>query len=190
MSEGITSMTGTENSRSATKAAKKAGKAVKKAKKAAKKAAKAEKKAERKAVADATEENIALVREFLKALEASDISRACAMLSDHAVYHNIPVPAIRGRKRIEGTLTSMMRFAKDFRAVNVNIAANGSAVLTERIDSMVIGGLYVELPVMGTFEVRDGKIIAWRDYFDMIQFFRQLAGALPGLLKFLPGISS
>jgi hypothetical protein len=27
-----------------------------------------------------------------------------------------------------------------------------------------------ELPVMGTFEVRDGKISAWRDYFDMNQF--------------------
>ena len=27
-----------------------------------------------------------------------------------------------------------------------------------------------ELPVMGTFEVTDGKIGAWRDYFDMNQF--------------------
>ena len=30
--------------------------------------------------------------------------------------------------------------------------------------------ILVELPVMGTFEVRDGKIDAWRDYFDMNQF--------------------
>jgi limonene-1,2-epoxide hydrolase len=27
---------------------------------------------------------------------------------------------------------------------------------------------------MGTFEVRDGKIAAWRDYFDMKQFMDQM----------------
>ena len=28
----------------------------------------------------------------------------------------------------------------------------------------------VSLPVMGVFELADGKITAWRDYFDMAQF--------------------
>lgn len=27
---------------------------------------------------------------------------------------------------------------------------------------------------MGTFEVVDGKVAAWRDYFDMLQFMSQL----------------
>jgi limonene-1,2-epoxide hydrolase len=30
---------------------------------------------------------------------------------------------------------------------------------------------------MGTFEVRDGKISAWRDYFDLSQYMSQLQGA-------------
>jgi hypothetical protein len=29
----------------------------------------------------------------------------------------------------------------------------------------------VEIPVMGTFEIRDGKIAVWRDYFDLNQLF-------------------
>ena len=34
----------------------------------------------------------------------------------------------------------------------------------------------IELPVMGTFEVTaDGKISAWRDYFDLNQFMSQMA---------------
>ena len=33
----------------------------------------------------------------------------------------------------------------------------------------------IALPVMGTFEVRDGKISAWRDYFDMAQFTNQMS---------------
>jgi limonene-1,2-epoxide hydrolase len=32
----------------------------------------------------------------------------------------------------------------------------------------------VALPVSGTFEVRDGRIVAWRDYFDMNQFLSQM----------------
>ena len=32
----------------------------------------------------------------------------------------------------------------------------------------------IELPVMGTFEGVDGKIAAWRDYFDLNQFMSQL----------------
>jgi len=36
-------------------------------------------------------------------------------------------------------------------------------------------GNSIALPVMGTFEVNaDGKISAWRDYFDMNQFLSQM----------------
>jgi len=43
-------------------------------------------------------------------------------------------------------------------------------VMTERVDVFKLPGKSFELQVMGTFEVRDGKISAWRDYFDMNQF--------------------
>lgn len=48
------------------------------------------------------------------------------------------------------------------------IAAVGNKVLTERIDTMLDAAGRVLLPaaVAGIFEVADGKIAAWRDYFD------------------------
>jgi limonene-1,2-epoxide hydrolase len=52
----------------------------------------------------------------------------------------------------------------------INIAANGPVVMTERVDIFKLPDKSFELPVMGTFEVSDGKISAWRDYFDMNQF--------------------
>src|SRR6202171_428847 len=55
----------------------------------------------------------------------------------------------------------------DFRVIN--IAANGPVVMTERVDVFRPPGKSFELPVMGTFEVSDGKINAWRDYFDQNQ---------------------
>ena len=180
--------------KTAKKVAKKAAKktAKKAAKKTVKKAVKkaAQKTAKKAAPLATGEENIAIVRAFLRACEKNDVSGACAMLSENAVYHNIPLPAIRGRARIQATLENAMKWTRDFRAVNVNIAAGGNAVLTERIDSMVVAGIYIELPVMGTFEIQNGKITAWRDYFDLIQIIRQLATGMPGLLKLIPGLSS
>ena len=48
------------------------------------------------------------------------------------------------------------------------MAAVGNRVLTERIDYILgpDGGRVATFPVMGIFEVADGKIAAWRDYFD------------------------
>ena len=43
---------------------------------------------------------------------------------------------------------------------------------TERVR---LPGKEIALPVMGTFDVVDGKIAAWRDYFDMNQFMSQLS---------------
>ena len=42
--------------------------------------------------------------------------------------------------------------------------------MTERVDVFKLPNKSFELPVMGTFEVKDGKINAWRDYFDLNQF--------------------
>ncbi len=53
-----------------------------------------------------------------------------------------------------------------------------SVVLTERIDTFTVGDVVAPLPVMGTFEVRDGKISAWRDYFDLGQITAMLSGAV------------
>jgi limonene-1,2-epoxide hydrolase len=54
------------------------------------------------------------------------------------------------------------------------IAADGGTVLTERHDIFTFANGVIDLPVMGTFEVVDGQIAAWRDYFDMNQFLSQM----------------
>jgi limonene-1,2-epoxide hydrolase len=57
----------------------------------------------------------------------------------------------------------------------LHIAANGPVVMTERVDAFKLPHKSFELPVMGIFEVRDdGKISAWRDYFDLNQFTRRM----------------
>ncbi len=51
------------------------------------------------------------------------------------------------------------------------IAETGNKVLTERIDRIIDrnGAEVMTVPVMGVFEIEDGKIAVWRDYFDTIK---------------------
>lgn len=54
------------------------------------------------------------------------------------------------------------------------VVADVEVVLTERVDHFMVGELRISVPCMGVFELRDGKIAAWRDYWDLLQFERQL----------------
>jgi limonene-1,2-epoxide hydrolase len=52
----------------------------------------------------------------------------------------------------------------------------GSVVVNERTDRFTFGGTRLSLPVAGIFEVADGRITLWRDYFDAGLMNQQLAG--------------
>ena len=121
------------------------------------------------------ESPIVVVRRFCAAWSDNrGTSELAAFFTDDAVYHNIPQAPVAGRKAIANTIDSFIRPGPpgiesiEFRVIN--IAANGSVVMTERVDVFTLSDKSFELQVMGTFEVTDGKINAWRDYFDANQF--------------------
>ena len=45
--------------------------------------------------------------------------------------------------------------------------SEGNLVVLERLDRHRIPQGWFELPVTGVFEVKDGKITYWREYFDV-----------------------
>lgn len=109
------------------------------------------------------------VRDCLAALESHDSALLRPFLTDDVVYHNIPVDPAVG---LEAAIAFLDGFFGMFSATTVDIlhlAVRGDVVLTERVDTLTLGDNAAALPVMGTFEIRDGKICAWRDYFDLVQ---------------------
>jgi limonene-1,2-epoxide hydrolase len=118
---------------------------------------------------------IEVVRRFCAVWSNVDPDDIAEFFTDDAVYHNIPMDPLTGRDTIKSFIAGFAGGAEqiDFRVRN--IVADGNVVLTERVDVFVLPNGKVELPVMGTFEVRDGKIAAWRDYFDMKQFMDQMS---------------
>ncbi|HEU4431127.1 MAG TPA: limonene-1,2-epoxide hydrolase family protein [Myxococcota bacterium] len=120
-------------------------------------------------------ENTKRVSDFVAAWSRNRLDELMAFIAPDCVYHNIPLPAVKGTDAVRAALTSFSSMASEVEWVLHQIAENDhGVVLTERTDRFKIGGKWVELPVMGTFELRDGRITAWRDYFDLQQFTKQL----------------
>ena len=58
----------------------------------------------------------------------------------------------------------------------VHQVIDGDLVLNERIDHIALNDNTIPLKVAGVFELRDGKIHNWRDYFDLAAFTGGMAG--------------
>lgn len=110
------------------------------------------------------------------------IDAALAMLADDVLYDNVPLPDIVGREGVADFHRGFgigTDFLLDWKITH--IAAAGNVVLNERIDIFRHrDGGEISLPVMGTITVEDGRITVWRDYFDLGDFERQLAGIRGG----------
>ena len=124
-------------------------------------------------------DNAHTVEIFLTALQDQDIDGAGAVLDENLVYQNVGFPTIRGRARTMKLFRGMEGRA-GFEVKIHRIAVNGSSVLTERTDVLVFGPVRLQFWVCGVFEVHNGRITLWRDYFDMFDFTKAIARGLLG----------
>ncbi|MDR3510449.1 MAG: limonene-1,2-epoxide hydrolase family protein [Caulobacteraceae bacterium] len=116
------------------------------------------------------------VRAFIAAWEARSIDAILALMTPDARYLNVGLPEAVGHEAIRAMLTPFLAGATAVRWTVRHLAETADgAVLTERVDVFEMGPRTVTIPVMGVFEFSDGKIAAWRDYFDVPAFQRQLA---------------
>jgi limonene-1,2-epoxide hydrolase len=113
-----------------------------------------------------TSSSIEVVEAFLRSLERLDIDRASELLHPDVTYQNVPLPPARGKAATVKQLRFLEKRCSGFQARIHNIAADGDVVLTERTDVIEVGRFRPEFWVCGTFEVRDGQVVFWRDYFD------------------------
>lgn len=119
---------------------------------------------------------IEIVRRFCDAWPAGDVDALGDFFADGATYWNVPMEPVTGKDAIKATIAGFATGNSiEFRVLH--IAAAGNVVLTERVDVFTVAdGRAIELPVSGTFEVDgDGKIVAWRDYFDLNMLMSRLS---------------
>ena len=125
----------------------------------------------------------ATVRRFIGALTKRDIDTAAAMVTDDFEYDNVPIGKAFGPDGLRGTLTGFFAMLEDvdwqiIRQTSTEVPGGGT-VLNERDDRVRIAGAWHSLPVAGVFEVKDGRITLWRDYFDQPTLMKIMSAGRP-----------
>ena len=120
--------------------------------------------------------NSEIITHFCTLCSKADIEAIMDSFTEDAVYTNIPVdPPNVGKEMIRQAVEMFIGMGEKVEFVITHQAETAEGiVMNERIDRFYIGEAVIELPVMGVFEIRDNKISAWRDYFDINQFMSQI----------------
>jgi limonene-1,2-epoxide hydrolase len=118
-----------------------------------------------------------IVEDFIDAWNQLDLPRAMGHMAPDIFYHNIPMTPCKGLAEVQAMFAQFPPMTA-VEWTTHHIAASGNVVLTERTDRFrLASGKWAAIRVMGTFEINaNGKIQAWRDYFDMAEFQREFAG--------------
>jgi limonene-1,2-epoxide hydrolase len=129
------------------------------------------------ATKNATEQ---IVLDFLHAAygETMDIDAMTGLMADDFVWQlHVPLsPVVVGRDAARAELekhnklsTGMVEGSKIR-----TIVSNNDTVVVERVDVNAMNGVTVTFYVTAIFEVRDGAITHWREYWDTAHVARQL----------------
>ena len=121
---------------------------------------------------------LVIAKAFLKAMEALDYTAALQYVATECAYINPPpIGTVHGPAGIRAVLEPFFAptLENEFRVLRE--AANGPVVILERLDRHRLSDKWVELPVTGVFEVSDGLIRYWRDYFDAATILSQWPAA-------------
>lgn len=120
-----------------------------------------------------------VVRDFMAAFMAAwptgDAARLSRYFSEDAEYRNGPLEAVHGREAIVADLAQMMNLGGQVDADIRHLLSDGAVVMIERVDYVRLGGKTAGLRMAGVFEVHDGVITGWRDYFDPKEFGEQVS---------------
>jgi limonene-1,2-epoxide hydrolase len=128
------------------------------------------------------DDSAAVVERFIDRMRALDSDGAAALLAADVVYENKGLPTIHGRSGVRKFFRAIIRAGTKVELHVHVMSADGGRVLTERTDALQWGPLRFQFWVCGRFDVRNGEIVLWRDYFDYLAVLGATARGLLGVV--------
>jgi limonene-1,2-epoxide hydrolase len=125
----------------------------------------------------ATSDAEQIVFRFVAAWERGDADELLDFFSEDAVWHAMPMKPAVGKPAIRVLVSAWLEYyARGSRTtprgrIDKQVS-DGRVVMHERTDWRTVDGREIELPVAALFEIDDGRITAFREYFDMSPFAR------------------
>jgi len=112
-------------------------------------------------------DNVQTIKAFIAAWSNLDVDELVGYFCEDGIYYNMPTQPVQGHEKlklfIEGFIAKWTKTTWE----TLNIIGEGNVVIVERLDRTEVGDIKVDLPCCGVFEMEEGKIKIWRDYFDM-----------------------
>ncbi len=115
-------------------------------------------------------DNVEIIRDFIEAWSRLDAEELAGYFTDDGSYHNMPTVPITGRDKVGEFIANFIRTWSETNWEVLHIFGDGDVVVAERLDRTKAGDKTVDLPCCGIFEMENGKIKVWRDYFNMPTF--------------------
>jgi len=113
------------------------------------------------------DDNEKIIREFIAAWSRLDPEELSSYFSEDGVYHNMPTAPVAGRENVKQMIAGFISSWTETHWDVLNLISAGDVVIAERLDRTKAGDKAVDLPCTGVFELENGKIKVWRDYFDL-----------------------
>ncbi|MGZ4711969.1 MAG: limonene-1,2-epoxide hydrolase family protein [Acidimicrobiia bacterium] len=109
-----------------------------------------------------------IVNTFMARITALDFDGAFGLVAADIEYDNVPIGKVEGPDGIRSVFAQLDAMGVDGMEWVVHRQVAGEViVMNERTDKFRAHGKWAEVAVAGVFEVHDGVITLWRDYFDM-----------------------
>lgn len=120
-------------------------------------------------------ENEEMIRQFIAAWSNLDAKQVAEYFAEDGVYHNMPYDSVEGKENIEKFISQFIQNWTETNWDIISILSSGNLVMVERLDRTKTRDKSVDLPCCGIFEMKDGKIKIWRDYFDGPTYFKAMS---------------
>jgi len=121
-------------------------------------------------------DNVQIIRDFIACWSRLDVAEIVSYFAEDGIYHNMPTDPVQGTEALTAFIGA---FAGGWTSTEWDILtitdAGPDKVVAERLDRTMVGDKPVDLPCCGVFEMENGKIKVWRDYFDMGTYMKALA---------------
>ena len=114
------------------------------------------------------------IREFIAAWSRLDPKELASYFCEDGAYHNMPTGPVKGRKNVEEMIRGFISSWTETEWEILHLVVQGEVVIAERVDRTKAGDKSVDLPCTGVFEMKEGKIKVWRDYFDLGTYVRAM----------------
>jgi limonene-1,2-epoxide hydrolase len=116
-----------------------------------------------------TAAKIAVARAMLAAWDVRNWDQVLALFAQDGVLQSMMAEPIVGRDNLADRLAKLGAMAHTVNLRITHVGVIDDLVFMERVDEITRDGRMSPVPVIGVFDIADGVVREWREYYDRAQ---------------------